>query len=122
MASRAGILAALEAADIRAHTTGQFTAPCVIVEAGDPWAAVDLSLGKRRTARWRLTAVAGKADSDGALDTLASLIDRTDTALLTIPGVQLPTWGQPFDAAIGAVPYAASAATIQTLTAEGIEP
>jgi hypothetical protein len=119
MATRGLILAALEAAGIAAHTTGQFTAPCVIVEAGDPWAAVDLSLGKRRTTRWRLTIVAGRADSEAAIDTLAGMVDTVDEALLTIDGMQLPTWAQPFDAAIGAVPYAATAATIQMLSSEG---
>jgi hypothetical protein len=119
MSTRALILAAIEAAGVRAHTTGQFAAPCVIVEAGDPWAAVDLSLGKRRTTRWRLTIVAGRADSEAALDTLAGMVDTVDDALLTIPGAQLPTWAQPFDASLGAVPYAATAVTIQLLSPEG---
>lgn len=122
MGSRTAIIGALEAGGIRAATTGKFTAPCVIVEPGDPWAAVDLSMGRRRTARWKLTAVAGRADSEGAIEALATLVDRVDLALLAIPGVQLPTWAKPFDAALQSVAYAASETTIQAMTSEDIEP
>ena len=116
LASRAGILAALEAAGIRTGTTGKWSAPAVLVEPGDPWAAVDLSLGARRTGRWRLTIVAGRADSAGALEALAELVDRVDVALLTVPGVQLPTWARPFDTSLDGAAYAATAATVQLLT------
>ena len=122
MASRTAIIGALDAGGIRTATGGKFTAPCVVVEAGDPWAAVDLSMGRRRTARWKLTAIAGRVDSEGALEALADLVDSVDAALLTIQGVQLPTWAKPFDAALGAVPYAASETTIQMLTTEGFGP
>jgi len=114
--SRALILGALEAAAIPHATTGKFAAPCVLVEAGEPWAAVDLSMGARRTGRWRLTLVAGRADSAGSLERLAELVDDTDTALLTVPGLQLPTWARPFDMQLDGAAYAATNATVQLLT------
>jgi hypothetical protein len=115
-ASRGELLAALEAAGIAHSTTGKFAAPCVLVEPGDPWAAVDLSLGARRVGRWRLTLVAGRADSAGSLERLADLVDATDAALLTVPGVQLPTWARPFDTTLDGAAYAATAATVQLQT------
>ena len=114
--SRGLILAALEAAGIAHATTAKFAAPCVLVEPGDPWAGVDLSFGGRRTGRWKLTLVAGRADSAGGLELLSQLVDETDAALLTIPGCQLPSWARPFDAELGGATYAASAATVQLLT------
>jgi len=122
LSSRAAILAALEAGGVNTATTGKFSAPCVLVEAGDPWAAVDLSLGRRRTGRWRLTAVAGRADSEGVIELLADLVDTVDRALLALPGVQLPTWERPFNASESGITYAATAATIQALTEEDPTP
>jgi hypothetical protein len=122
LSSRAAILAALEAGGVNTATTGKFSAPCVLVEAGDPWAAVDLSLGRRRTGRWRLTAVAGRSDSEGVIEKLADLVDEVDRAILALPGVQLPTWERPFNATEGGVTYAATAATIQALTEEDPTP
>jgi len=115
MRTRQAIAAALEAGGLRVATTGQLAAPGVLLEAGDPWAAVE-SLHGRRVARWKVTLVAGRSDSEGALDTLAELVDAADRALLGLPGVQLPTWAKPFDAQLGAVPYAATVATIQLST------
>lgn len=116
LASRALILDALEAAELVVATTGKWSAPCVLVEPGDPWAAVDLSLGARRTGRWRLTLVAGRADSAGALERLAELVDGVDSALLAVAGLQLPTWARPFDTQVDGAAYAATAATVQLLT------
>jgi hypothetical protein len=122
LSSRASILAVLETGGLNPATTGKFSAPCVLVEAGDPWASVDLSMGRRRTGRWRLTLIAGRADSEGVIESLADLVDKTDRALLTLPGVQLPTWERPFNATEGGVTYAATAATIQALTEEDPTP
>jgi len=116
MVARQLIVDALDAAQLRPATTGQLAAPCVIVEPGDPWSAPERL--PRRLTRWRLTAVAGRADTEGAIATLADLIDAVDAALLTVPGLQLPSWAKPFDASLDGIPYAASAATVQ-LYAEG---
>ena len=117
LSSRAAILAALEAGGVNPSTTGKFSAPAVLVEAGDPWAAVS-SLGRRRVGRWRLYAIAGRADSDGVIELLAELVDQVDRALLRLPGVQLPTWGRPINATVGGVAYAATEATIEYATQE----
>ena len=116
LASRTAIVAALEAGGINAATTAKWSAPVVLVEPGDPWAGVELSLGRRRTGRWRVTAVAGRADTDGALERLADLVDRVDVALLTVPGLELPTWSRPSDIQLDGASYAASSATIQLQT------
>jgi hypothetical protein len=115
--TRATVIAALEAAGIAYSTTGKFSAPAVLVEPGEPWAE-PASLKGRRLARWRLTAVAGRADTEGSIERLADLVDSVDAALLAALGVQLPTWSMPRDVALGNVPYAASIATIQSMTEE----
>lgn len=116
IASRQLILDALEAAKITHSVTAKWSAPCVLVEPGEPWASVDLSLGAKRTGRWRLTLVAGRADTAGIMDSLANLVDVVDKALLTIPGVQLPTWQRPFDIVLSGNSYAGTSATIQLIT------
>jgi hypothetical protein len=118
MATRSRIATALEAGGVRVAYTGQFSAPCALIEPGDPWGSVELSLGRKRVARWQLTLVAGRPDSEAALAALADLIDAADQALLTVPGVQLPTWAKPSDASLANVPYATTVATIQLTTAE----
>jgi len=115
--ARARILVALELGNVRSATTGKFAAPCVLVEPGDPWSVPD-SLHGRRLTRWKLTAIAGRTDSEAAIETLCELVDATDAALLQVDGVQLPSWAQPFDALLAGVPYAASVATVQLVTAE----
>jgi len=119
MESREAIAEALEAGDIAVAIGGQLTAPCVLLEPGDPWASTEYLSGRgRRLGRWQLTAIAGRADTDAAYGELASLIDRVDTALLAVPGLQLPEWAKPSDRMLGNVPYAATVATVQLLTQE----
>lgn len=113
VASRARILAALAAGDIAVATGGRFSAPCVIVEPGDPWASWERMPG--RVYRWRLTAVGGRADSEGSLEELAELVDRIDAALLdpaASRSTQLPAWARPVDTMLDGVSYAATVATI----------
>jgi hypothetical protein len=116
LASRSTIVAALHTGGVNVGVSGKWSAPVVLVEPGDPWAGVELSLGRRRTGRWRLTAVAGRADTEGAIEKLAELVDATDTALLTVAGVELPTWARPFDMQLDGAAYAATSATVQLLT------
>lgn len=118
IAVRVLIRDALDAAGIDVYTTGQWSAPCVQLKPGDPWGAVDLSLHGKRTSRWQLILIAGKADQEAVIETLAELIDQVDAALLTIPGVQLPTWARPFDNNLSGADYASTTATIQLLTQE----
>ena len=112
--ARQRILDALEGAGVRSSTTGAFAAPCVLIEPGDPWSAPDRL--PRRLCRWRCTAVAGRADAEGALELLGELIESVDTAFLTVDGLQLPSWAKPFDAQLDGIPYAASVATVQLYT------
>jgi len=114
MSDRAALLAAFDAAELRTATTGKLSAPCVHIEPGDPWSVPARLPG--RVSRWRLTAIAGKADSEGAYATLGDLIDGIDSALRTVPGCELPAWAKPSDYAIDGVPYAATVATIQLAT------
>jgi hypothetical protein len=116
LASRATILAALEAGGVNSSTSGKWSAPCVLVEPGDPWAGVDLSLGRRRTGRWRLTAIAGRTDTDGAIEKLAELVDVVDVALLAVQGLELPTWSRTSDTTVDGAAYSACTATVQLIT------
>jgi hypothetical protein len=114
LASRTRILEALDAGGIRLATTGRLAAPCVLIEPGDPWAAWERMPG--RVYRWRLTAIGGRADSEGSLLELAELVDKIDAALLggaMTRSTQLPSWAMPSDVSLGGVAYAATIATIQ---------
>jgi len=111
MDDRARILSALKTAGVRTATTGKMSAPVVLVEPGEPWSEPRRLPG--RVTRWRLTAYAGGADSEGAYATLGDLIDDVDTALRTLPGCELPTWSKPADETVGGVPVAGSVATVQ---------
>jgi hypothetical protein len=117
LASRDAIVAALEAGGLRTSTTGQFAAPAVLVEPGDPWAE-PATLRGRRMGRWRLTAVAGRMDSVGVIELLAELVDSVDAALLALEGAGLPSWSMPRDLSLGNVTYAASVSTVQLVTQE----
>jgi len=112
--SRAAIVDALEAGGVAAATTGQLSAPCVLLEAGDPWSTPQRMPG--RVGRWRLTAIAGRTDSDASLEELAELVDAIDVALGPLAGVELPTWARPVDYKLGGVTYAATVATVQYAT------
>jgi hypothetical protein len=122
--ARSRIIATFTDAGIRAPTGGKFTAPCVLVEPGDPWAE-PLKLGggsARRTSHWRLIAVAGKIDTDAAYLALAELVDAIDVALRSARAEDgspiypsLPTWARPADMELGGVPYGTSIGSI-TLT------
>ena len=117
-ASKEAIATILSENGLVVADTGKFAAPCVLFEPGEPWATVDLSFGRKRTGRWRLTLVAGRADSAGNIDKLMSMVDEADAALLKLPGVELPAWGKPFDATFGNVVYGVTQATIQYITQE----
>lgn len=115
---RAALLAALEAAAIATATSsGSFAAPCVIVEPGDPWTVPVRLPG--RLSRWRLTAVAGRADTEGSLELLADLVDQVDAALRVVDGLQLPSWSRPVDRPIGtdSARYGLTVATVQLSSA-----
>lgn len=115
LVDRSRLLEALEAHGIRTSTTGKLSAPVVLVEPGDPWSEPRRMPG--RVTRWDLTALAGRADSAGALEALGELVDEIDAALRAVPGCELPTWSKPTDYNVTGVPYAGVIATIQVATA-----
>jgi hypothetical protein len=108
---RAEILAALRAARVNVATSGRFAAPAVILEPADPWTEPVRMPGRR--SRWQLTAIAGSASSDAALEQLGELVDQCDTALRTLAGVGLPTWTRPIDRTIGDVAHASTIGTFE---------
>lgn len=110
--ARALLIAGLQAEGVRTATRGQWSAPCVLIEPGDPWSEPVRSPG--RLSRWRLTAIAGRADSDGALEQLGELVDAIDAGLRRVDGAQLPTWARPTDQQqLDGPPFASTVATIQ---------
>ena len=115
--TRARLLAAFAAGGIRTATTGKYSAPVVVVEAGDPWSE-PFSHGRARLARWRLTVIAGRSDAEGSLAALGGLVDQVDDAIRTMRSVSLPTWGQPIDLALDAGTYAASVSLVSIPTEE----
>ena len=108
---RAAIAGALEAGGIRVATTGAIAAPCVLLEPGDPWSEPRRAPG--RVGRWRLTAIAGVADTTAALGELGELVDLVDVALRRLDGAQLPTWGRPVELELAGLRRAVTVATIQ---------
>lgn len=113
LASRAKLAGTLELGGVRVGTSGRFSAPCVLLEPGDPWAEWVRMPG--RVYRWRLTALGGRADSEGALAQLAELVDAIDAAMLAegaSRSTQLPTWSRPLDLMLDGVSYAATFATV----------
>jgi hypothetical protein len=110
LVSRAALLDALAGAGVRTATGGRLTAPCVLVEPGDPWSSPARMPG--RNGAWRLTALAGKADTEAAYAALGDLIDAVDAALRSLAGAQLPTWSRPLDLEYGGTVYAATSATV----------
>ena len=114
LVDRDRLIAGLEGAGIRTATGGQLSAPCVLIEPGDPWSEPRRMPG--RVSRWQLAAIAGRADTTGAYAELAELIDTIDAGIRTVPGCELPTWAAPADVTLG-IPYAAAIATIEIATA-----
>lgn len=93
--ARAAMVAALTAGGVRVPSGLRVSAPCVMVEPGDPWTEPSRLPG--RLSRWKLTAIAAAVDSDASIAELAELVDAVDTALYGLQGVQLPTWSKPAD-------------------------
>jgi hypothetical protein len=110
-ATREALAAALEGSGVRTATGGRFAAPCILIEPGEPWIDRE-SPSNRLRVRWRLTAIAGRSDTAAAYDGLADLIDLVDTALLSLRGVSLPSWGAPHDQQLGNVAHPVSVGTV----------
>jgi hypothetical protein len=115
--ARKRIADALEAADVRVAIGGQFAAPAVLLEPGDPWIARE-RMGRKLEVHYKLTAIAARSDTGAAYDELGQLADDIDRALRTLPGVQLPTWGAPHDLTLGNVARPACTADVAIYSEE----
>jgi hypothetical protein len=116
--SRQLLLDALTAAGIDAfYGMGRFTAPCARVYPADPW--VDLSglANGRRTQRWEVWVVAGKADSIATYDELEALLQQCNAALSGLQGWSYPAWRRPAVTEMGGTRYFACRGVMET-TAE----
>jgi len=113
--SRETIYNALIAADVNAfYGVGAFTAPCARIFPADPW--VDLSglANGRRTQRWEIWAVAGKADSLATYDELEALVIEINSVLSQLQGWSTPAWRRPSVTDMGGSRYFACRGTMET--------
>src|SRR4029077_8487481 len=80
--ARAELLAALEAAGVRAfYGMGTFAAPCARIFPSEPWVEVSGRFNGRRTQTWEVWAVAGRTDSMATFDELESMVVSIDSAI-----------------------------------------
>jgi|SRR4051812_8100899 hypothetical protein len=115
-ASRAEILAALEAADVRAYYgMGAFSAPCARIFPAEPWVEVSGRFNGRRGQTWEVWAVAGRADSIATFDELEAMVIAIDAVLATLPAWSSPTWRRPAVTDMGGTKYFACRGTIETI-------
>jgi hypothetical protein len=112
IAARERIADALVGSGLRVAYGGRFAAPCVLLEPAEPWIERATASRNLRT-RWRVTAIAGRTDTEAAYDELAAMIDATDAALLSLRGASLPSWGAPHDVTLGNVAHPAAVGTIE---------
>jgi hypothetical protein len=113
--SRKVLLDALEAAEINTfYGIGRFTAPCARIYPADPW--VDLSglANGRRTQRWEVWVVAGRADSIATFDELEELLKRCNVALSGLQGWAYPVWRRPAITDMGGTRYFACRGIMET--------
>lgn len=114
-ASRQVLLDVLEASSIPAYYgMGRFSAPCARIFPGEPW--VDLSglANGRRTQRWEIWAVAGKADSLANFDELEALVQQCNDAVSGLQGWSHPSWRRPAVTEMGGVKYFACRGVVET--------
>lgn len=114
--ARAELLSTLESADIRSfYGVGVFAAPCARIFPADPW--VDLSglAGGRRTQRWEVWAVAGRADALATFDELEALVMKINAAIEGLPNWNRISWRRPGITDMGGTKYFACRGTLETL-------
>jgi hypothetical protein len=114
--ARAELLAALEAASIRAfYGMGTFQSPCARIFPAEPWVDISGSLGGRRAQHWEVWAVAGKSDSLANFDELESLVQSINDAVSGLAGWGHPTWRRPAITDMGGTKYFACRGVVETL-------
>lgn len=116
--SRQVLLDAIEAADVNAfYGMGQFTAPCARIYPADPWVDISGLANGRRTQRWEIWVVAGKADSVANFDELEALLIKVNNAVSGLAGWAWPVWRRPAITEMGGTRYFACRGIMET-TAE----
>lgn len=114
--SRAELLAALEAASIRAYYgMGVFAAPCARIFPAEPWVEVSGRANGRRTQTWEVWAVAGRTDSIATFDELEAMVIAIDAALEPLGSWASPTWHRPAVTDMGGAKYFACRGTVETI-------
>jgi hypothetical protein len=94
---------------------GAFTAPCARIFPAEPWVDISGYANGRRTQRWEVWAVAGKADSIATFDELEELVKVINDAVSGLPnGWAHPTWRRPAITLMGGVQYFACRGIVET--------
>lgn len=115
-AARQELLDALKAAEIDTYYGwGQFNAPCARVFPGEPWVALSGLAGGRRTQRWEVWSVAGRADSNATFDALEMLTQQINDAINGMAGWGHVEWHRPAVVDMGGARYLAARGVLETL-------
>jgi hypothetical protein len=100
--TRTGLLAALEAAGIRAYYGwGAFTTPCARIFPGEPWVHPTGQLNGSRLQSWEVWAVAGKTDLGATYDELEALVVSVNKAIDGLPNWSHVEWHRPASVDMG---------------------
>lgn len=115
--ARTLLLAGLTAAGIDTfYGWGAFSAPCARVFPGEPWVALSGLAGGRRTQRWEVWAVAGRADSAATFDEMEDLVQRINDAVEQMARFGQLEWRRPAITDMGGTRYLACRGIVETLT------
>jgi len=114
-ACRQQLLDALTAAGVNTfYGMGAFTAPCARVYPADPWVDVSGLANGRRTQRWEIWVVAGRADSIATFDELEALVAICNAAVSGLQHWSHPAWRMPAITDMGVTKYFASRGVVET--------
>ena len=114
--TRGVLLAALEAASIRAYYgMGVFASPCARIFPAEPWVSMGGRLSGSRSQTWEVWAVAGRTDSMATFDELEEMVTAIDAAIEGLSGWSRPIWHRPAVTDMGGTKYFACRGTIETI-------
>jgi len=114
--SRLAIGAALEAVGLRvAYDPGLVQPPAVLVAPTDPWITPGKLSQRSRSIRWRLVAVAGKADAAVTVGELEDLVATVAMAVLPA-GCDWPVFDTPGLVDLAGAQYLAAVGRVSHMT------
>lgn len=119
--ARTELATALEAGTpFRAYSepSGAFAAPCYRLHPGSPWLGPSDIHGGRRTQKWEIWVVVGKADSKASTIKLEDMVSAATIALDALIGAGnwgMPIWERPGPVDMGGTNYFAVRGTIETI-------